>query len=179
MWTRGRACMRVSTSPSGIAAVVEEFIVCSTYSDRTSMSSKERSKFSMTCGHRSCSCAEKRCRSPWSSCGMEAAHLPDSLDIHRAEYLVHALYDHSHRLCHLLHLHCGLKTRGDGVDPGRQAQVILRARLGPDSILGVDSCPFVVILLEALFYLLLLSLLLFEALGRQSPHLLRCELQLK
>ena len=42
--------MSVSTSPSGIAAVVDEFIVCSTYSDRTSISSKDFSKFSMTCG---------------------------------------------------------------------------------------------------------------------------------
>ena len=33
---------------SGIAAVVEEFIVCSTYSDRTSMFSKDFSKFSIT-----------------------------------------------------------------------------------------------------------------------------------
>ena len=42
--------MSVSTSPSGMAAVVDEFIVCSTYSDRTSMSSKDFSKFSMTYG---------------------------------------------------------------------------------------------------------------------------------
>ena len=33
---------------SGIAAVVDEFIVCSTYSDRTSIFSKDFSKFSIT-----------------------------------------------------------------------------------------------------------------------------------
>ena len=41
-------CISESTSSSGIAAVVDEFIVCSTYSERTSMSSNDRSNCSIT-----------------------------------------------------------------------------------------------------------------------------------
>ena len=76
-----------------------------------------------------------------------AAHLADRLDVHRAEHLVHALDDHPHRLGHLLHLHGRLEARRDSIDPGREAEIVLRVRLSPNGILGVDSCPVVVVLL--------------------------------